>query len=183
MLLGFSYLYRVAAHTVRHIGYNTYQTSQLGYLNRREIRAAAKVLLPHKMRIRYAATEIIKASAGLLVIAGICLIGWLIGFVTEKNRVHELAVAEENRIEHQVSRAVNRNATLVSVHAGLASVTSEYVVARVPDDLDLSAFERRLHKGSCAENGANIKKGLSYIYVYKTSDSKDIARFEVSSCP
>jgi hypothetical protein len=45
MLLGFSYLYRKAAHTSRYITDRTMRTSQLGYLSKSEVNQAAKMLV------------------------------------------------------------------------------------------------------------------------------------------
>ena len=71
MLLGFSFLYRAAAHTIWRAGLNTYKTSHLGYLSEWEVNAASKILVPYQMRVRQVVIEITRWNAGLIAILGI----------------------------------------------------------------------------------------------------------------
>lgn len=184
MLLGFSYLYRCAAHTIRRTGLYTYKTSHLGYLSEQQVNAASKILVPYPMRARHVALEITSRSAGLIAIAAICFIVWAIGFVSNKRNIHALALAEQAKFEKQIPKALNAFTTLVDAHAGLASFTTEYVVTIPRDKIgDLGALERKVRTRTCAENGAKVQSGLSYIYVYRRPDGSNITHVEVSSCP
>jgi hypothetical protein len=180
MLLGFSYLYRCAAHTTRRTGLNTYQRSHLGYLSEREINAASKALVPYEMRARYVATEIIKASSGLLALVGICLSVWAVESVSTKWSAHNAAVAEASQLIGQVPIRYNPHLTLIGVRAGLASITKTF---QVDSGLrDLAVFSAKQHL-VCAAKGANIAKGVSYLYEYWRDTGEFVTRIEVSSCP
>jgi hypothetical protein len=54
MMLGFSHLYRRAAHTVDWIGPNQFEHRTLGYLSESELKEACRILLPRKLRAKYA---------------------------------------------------------------------------------------------------------------------------------
>jgi hypothetical protein len=184
MLLGFSYLYRCAAHTTRRTGLSSYRTSHLGYLSEPEVNAASKILVPYPMRAQRLAFEITRASVGLIAIAAICFVVWAIGFISDKREVHAIALTEQAKFEKQIPKPLNAFTTLVAARAGLVSFTREYLVTPPKEELiDLGAFERRLRAGTCAENRVKVQRGLSYIYVYRRADGSDIIRIEVSSCP
>src|ERR1700686_2987982 len=52
MLLGFSLLYRRAAHVVKRVGYNQYREERLGYLGPNELNEACRVLIPRELMRR-----------------------------------------------------------------------------------------------------------------------------------
>ena len=181
MLLGFSYLYRCAAHTTRRTGLSTYQKSHLGYLSEREINTASKALVPYEMRARYVATEIIKASSGLLALVGICVSIWAVKSVSTKWSAHNAVVAEAAQLTGQVPIRYNPHLTLVGVRAGLTWITKTF---QVNSGLrDLAAFSAKQHELVCAAKGINIAKGVSYLYEYWRDTGEFVARIEVSSCP
>jgi hypothetical protein len=179
MLLGFSQLYYGAAHTTRKVTPNLLEKRQLGYLSESEMERAASILVPRRARAKRATGNLLRNCAGVLGLATLCLIGWAIGFASD-TEVHKLAMAEQARIQGEVPWGSNAYMSLIGASAGLSSVTIKYVLT---DQIDnMVAFERRVRAAACATNGTNIRKGLSYIYEYR-SPSGYIARFNVSSCP
>jgi hypothetical protein len=70
MLLGFSYLYRTGAYTVKHVSYNRFQRRSLGYLSEREIDAASKMLVPWRMRVLHSLLSFANRNAPRLIILG-----------------------------------------------------------------------------------------------------------------
>jgi hypothetical protein len=74
MLLGFSFLYRDAAHTLTRTrtGFKTYtyKDTDIGYLSEWEVIAAAKILVPYQMRARRVAIKIARRSAIPIAIFG-----------------------------------------------------------------------------------------------------------------
>lgn len=78
MILGFSYLYRRGAHTVKRVGLNRFENRRLGYLSKRELDAACRILVPTKMRARHMTLAFLEASTGLLALAALCLSVWAI---------------------------------------------------------------------------------------------------------
>ena len=78
MILGFSYLYRRGAHTVERVGLNRFANRTLGYLSKRELDAACRILLPAKMRARHMTLAFLEASAGLLALGALCFSVWAI---------------------------------------------------------------------------------------------------------
>jgi hypothetical protein len=81
------------------------------------------------------------------------------------------------------SPKINAVTTLVGAYAGPASVTVEFEVDLPASKIDAGLLETRMRHGSCEKHNANIKKGLSYIYIFRAADGDDIARIAVSSCP
>jgi hypothetical protein len=78
MLLGFSYMYRLASHTRRYIGNHRFQTTQLGYLNSEDMDAACRILVPTKLRARRTAMEFAKRNAARLVVFGVICCTYLL---------------------------------------------------------------------------------------------------------
>jgi hypothetical protein len=76
MILGFSYLYRRGAHTVERAGLNRYANRRLGYLSKRELDTACRILVPAKMRARHTTLAFLDASAGLLALGAFCFSVW-----------------------------------------------------------------------------------------------------------
>lgn len=68
MILGFSYLYRRGAHTVERVGLNRFANRTFGYLSKRELDTACRILVPAKMRVRHMTLAFLEASVGLLVL-------------------------------------------------------------------------------------------------------------------
>jgi hypothetical protein len=93
MLLGFSYLYRTAAHTVRRVGYNVTQRSQLGYLSKEEMDTACNILLPDGMRARHAALNYLQQSAGALILLALCAGIWAFVEISNTWNARQIAVA------------------------------------------------------------------------------------------
>ena len=180
MLLGFSYIYRTASHTVRWVDANRQRHTQLGYLSEREMDEACKILVPLPLRSRRISLNILRNCAGVLGLVALCLIGWAIGFASN-TEVHKLAMTEQVKIQGEVPWGSNAYMSLIGATAGLSSVTIKYVLTEQISNL--AAFEKRVRAFACAQNGANIRKGLSYIYEYRSPSGHDIARFTVSSCP
>jgi hypothetical protein len=87
MILGFSYLYRTAAHTVQQVNYNQMQHNQLGYLSERELGTACRILIPHKLRVRHAALNYLRASIGVLILIGLCIGAWVIEVYPDSPRI------------------------------------------------------------------------------------------------
>lgn len=197
MLLGFSYLYRKAAHTSRWINDTTIQNSHLGYLSEREISRASKILVPYRMRASWATLKWAnragwatlkraKANAARLTILGVFAAVVAFVIISALWDRYQLALAEETRIQRLAPKTLDRYTTFVGAHAGFASVTNEYLVtAPVAQTAswNLGVIGKNIHDASCAANSAKIKKGLSYIHIYRSRNGDEIARFEVSSCP
>jgi hypothetical protein len=78
MILGFSYLYRTGAHTVERVGLNRFANKRLGYLSKRELDTACRILVPAKMRARYMALAFLEANVGLLALGALCFSVWAI---------------------------------------------------------------------------------------------------------
>jgi hypothetical protein len=78
MILGFSYLYRRGAYTVELVGLNRFANRTLGYLSKRELDAACRILLPAKMRVQHLTLIFLKANVGLLALAALCFSVWAI---------------------------------------------------------------------------------------------------------
>jgi hypothetical protein len=81
MLLGFSYLYRTAAHTVRHVGNNKLQHISLGYLSEREVEMASKLLVPMRMRARRSILQFAHDNPWLMVILVLVAAGFIFSHV------------------------------------------------------------------------------------------------------
>ncbi len=180
MILGFSYLYRTAAHTVRQVGYNQMQHSQIGYLSKRELSAACRILVPHKLRVRHATLNFLRASRGVLILVGLCAGVWIIETISIKWEAHKIVVQEQAQVATQIPIQYNNwSMTLIGVHAGLTSLTKIFSVDRPLG----TAFESGLRKVVCDAKSANISKGVSYIYEYQRVSGDPIARYTIDSCP
>jgi hypothetical protein len=62
MLLGFSYLYRTAAHSVKRVDSHTIRTTKLGYLSPDELEAASRILIPTPMRAKRIVFEFLREN-------------------------------------------------------------------------------------------------------------------------
>jgi hypothetical protein len=136
------------------------------------------------MRRRRTLLNFAQENVWLLTLLGIAVIWggvWAADTAVRTWNVHGLALSEQARIQGEVPWGSNAYMSLIGARAGSSSVTSEYVVTEQLGNL--SAFEKRVRASACAMNEANIKKGLSYIYEYHTPSGRDIAQFNVSSCP
>jgi hypothetical protein len=88
MILGFSYLYRSAAHTIQRVGYNQFQQNHLGYLSEREIDAAAKILVPSRLRAKHGMLKFAWENSRLLVYLGIIATIWGGTFMSSRWNAH-----------------------------------------------------------------------------------------------
>lgn len=181
MILGFSYLYRRAAHTFKSIGYHKFRREWLGYLSERELATASRLLLPGSLRARHIALDLLSASKGLLAILGVCLAVWIATTVQSTWTAHEVVVAERAQLGGQFPRRISDYLTLLSARAGITSLTMIFQVTDRPRDL--LRFENRVRANHCAAQYANIRKGVTYIDEYKTAGGPVFARVAVSSCP
>jgi hypothetical protein len=184
MLLGFSYLYRSAAHTLRPISDRLFQRSQLGYLTEDELDKACKILVPFRMRAKRATLAYCKQSAGALVLLGVWGSAWAAGTVSSKWDAHQIAIAEERELSTKIPIRYSERMALIKASAGLISITRVFNIDPPPSHtFDLAGFERTLHKNVCAAKHENIKKGVSYYYEYQRLTGEPIAQFKINSCP
>jgi hypothetical protein len=94
MILGFSYLYRNAAHRVQRVGYNQFEHQHLGYLSDYEVDAAAKILVPPALRVKRGLIHYAGAHIGLAVLLSLGLLIWagtLVSSVWKTNETHHPA--------------------------------------------------------------------------------------------
>jgi hypothetical protein len=177
MILGFSYLYRSAAHTVRTVGYNQFQHHQLGYLSEKEMDVAAKILVPSRLRARRALLK----YAVPLVILGIYVAIYAGIFVSAQWNKYQIAAAEQSELVVRLPLRINDYVSLVGAYNGLASLTRVFQLAMRPDDLP--RFEASVRRNVCAAKKTNIAKGISYISEYRIGSGEIVDRIDVSSCP
>ncbi len=186
MLLGFSYLYRTTAHTVRRVGHNEFQRSQLGYLSHDELDAACKLLLPAPKRTRHAVLNYARASAGLIVLLCILLSAWAVPTLSKEWRLHQVVADEESNLKNQIPIHFGQFETLTAVQAGFTSLTRTFRLAVSPEDPmtvnQLTEFETIVRTDLCATEARNIGKGISYVNEYWDAQGHFITRFEISSC-
>jgi hypothetical protein len=171
MLLGFSRLYMIAAHTAQ---------SKLGYLTLSELKVASRILVPMRWRLARGLSIFVQSFARPLVAAGILLSIVASEKINSKIKLHQSLRSEVDNLV--VPRALgNSYMTLVDAQVGLFSLTKTYQVQ--PGKLDLSDREQRVRDAVCARNRANIDAGAVYAYEYREPSGRLIGRFEVSSCP
>lgn len=183
MLLGFSRLYVSASHTEERHG-NTVTRRQLGYLSPPELLAASRILIPARWRAARLAGQIAKQYIALFIVGGIVLAvaGWTA--IYSKWKLHQTLLTEQIEVQRQLPKRLNENTTIVSTRVGIASLTRILRVTMPPEKkVDLSAFEKNLRKGVCADRRKNIMDGISYDYEYRDASDKLIARYEIASCP
>ena len=179
MLLGFSYVYRNAAHAIRWIDDKHFVRRRLGYLTPAELDEACRVLIPQRLRAfvwakRYAARLVIVGSFAALIGASVVSTEW------EK---HQIATAEAATIRRIAPQIIGPSTILEGASAGLASVTLEYLVTKPISDAAWVAAKAAVHRAACAKEGAHIARGISYVYDYHDAKGQRLAQFEVSSCP
>lgn len=171
MLLGFSRLYMVAAHTSK---------GTLGYLTSSELSAAVRILVPTRFRIARALSVFVQSFPRPVVAIVIALSMWANGKINSKIELHKLLQAEAAAL--LVPRAVNSHITLVEAQVGFFSLTKTFLVTR-PTQLDLTGREQRLRDAACAKHRMKIDAGAVYAYEYRDRSGSLISRFEISSCP
>jgi hypothetical protein len=76
MILGFSYLYRDAAHRVQRVGYSQFQQQHIGYLSDHEVDAAAKILVPPILRVKRGLLHYARTHIRLVVLLSLGLLIW-----------------------------------------------------------------------------------------------------------
>jgi hypothetical protein len=182
MLLGFSYLYRTAAHTIRRVTFsNRFENRQLGYLSQQEMDTAASILVPSRLRAKRGLLNYARENMLLIVYLGIGAAIWAGISASNKWSNYQIAAAEQSRLESQLPLKVNDALTLIGISNGLASVTRVFqLVTRPPN---LSKFETGVRNNVCAAKKANIEKGISYINEYRIGANEIVDRIEVASCP
>jgi len=180
MLLGFSYVYRMAAHT-RRVGYNVIRRSQLGYLSELEMNAAAKLLVPSRLRAKGGLLKYARERIAGVVYLGIIVAIWAGIFVSSQWDKYQIAAAEQNKWAGRLPLRINDDLTLVDAYNGLASITRVFQLVGRP--ANLSGFEASVRNNVCADNKANIKKGISYINEYRIGVNELVDRIEIASCP
>jgi hypothetical protein len=178
MLLGFSYFYRTTAHAAQFVGLQRVGKSHLGYLSERELDAACQILVPPKMRVQHALLEFAKHARALMIVVGVVFAVSAYVAIYEWWTVHEIAVAEQAQLERLLPVRYG-SMTLTAVHVWLTSLIREFTVDR---RFDFLAAESAIRRDLCASRN-NIKKGVSYTYIYRRPSGEQIARFDISSCP
>lgn len=181
MILGFSYLYRKAAHTLTQVGYNQYQRNQLGYLSQAELDTACSILLPSRLRVLRLALLTAQHFAGLLILAAVFGIVTISLFAYDKWQLQQRLVEEAAALRSNLPMNVGPSTVLIGARVGILSLTSIYRVVLRSSNVDLVTFEQRLRAGACSEHRSNIDSGATYRYQYETEDRN--LSFEFSSCP
>lgn len=170
MLLGFSRLYMIAAHTSK---------STLGYLTLSELKVASRILVPIRWRAARGLSIFVKDFARPLVAVGILLSIVASEEISSKIKLHQSLRSEADNLV--VPRALkNSYMTLVNAQVGVFSLTKTYQVQ--PGKLDLPDREHRVRDAVCIKKRANIDAGAVYAYEYREPSGHLIGRFEVSSC-
>jgi hypothetical protein len=78
MILGFSYIYRRAAHTSEHVSRYKVINRTLGYLSKPELDAACRVLVPAKMRAKHLMLVFLETNGLILVLGALSFVVWAI---------------------------------------------------------------------------------------------------------
>jgi hypothetical protein len=155
MLLGFSRLYMVAAHTSK---------GTLGYLTSSELGAAARILVPIRFRILRALSILVQIFPGPLIAIVILLSVWAIGKISSKIELHQRLQSEAHDL--LIPRALNSYMTLVGGQVTLFSLTKAYLVTQ-PARLDLASREQTVRNALCSKKRMNIDAGAVYSYEYR----------------
>jgi hypothetical protein len=91
MILGFSYLYRTAAHTSCRVGYDQVQYKQNVYLTERETNAAAKILIPFRLRAKYRWRNYARENLARLVLLGFFAVLYFAFFISHEFGKYQIA--------------------------------------------------------------------------------------------
>jgi hypothetical protein len=175
MLLGFSHIYMVAAHTTN---------SKLGYLTSSELRAASRILVPRRFRTTrslFVAVRSLFVSFPVPAVAGFLVLSmWTTQTISSKFRLHQNLQAEANNL--LIPKAVNSYMTLISAQVGMFSLTKTYLITQ-PARLDLDNRQLKIWDAACTKKRTNIDAGAIYAYEFREASGSLIGKFEVSSCP
>jgi len=181
MLLGFSVLYRRAAHVIKRVGYNRYQQAQLGYLTQAELAQASQILIPRKTLRRFYAINFARQYPLLVTVPPLAFLIWAGVTINDKWNLHQSVLFEAARIKRGLPVQVNDAVTMIDVQPGITSLTSVFQLARPPKDQ--SYFTAAVRRNICAAEMRNIAKGISYISEYRLRTGETALKVEVASCP
>jgi hypothetical protein len=135
------------------------------------------------MRARSALLKGIAQNSGWVWLLGYAAVfGTTILIYNEWDK-HQAAVSDAATIQRDVPQFIDSSTALVGARAGFMSVTLEFLVAREPSNDRWNIVEQKVRRAACTDEGANIARGISYIYEYRTTAGSRVARFEISSCP
>ena len=123
MLLGFSYVYRNAAHTTRWLDGKRFQQRQLGYLSRAELDEACRILVPRRLRTQWSTIVWAKSNAPWLAVLGAAAVLVGIAVISDTWDKHQIAAAEAAAIRDIAPKIIGPSTVLEGADAGLESVT------------------------------------------------------------
>jgi hypothetical protein len=92
MLLGFSLLYRRAAHVIKWVGYNRYREEKLGYLTPGELEQASRLLVPRKLLLRFKFESFARQNPILVGAPILGLLIWAAVTINEHWTAHQTAL-------------------------------------------------------------------------------------------
>jgi len=181
MLLGFSHLYRKAAHVIKRVGYNQYREERLGYLTPTELNCACKILVPPKLLFRIKAVNFARQFPLLVTVLPLALLIWAGVTINDRWTLHQSVLSEAARIKRSLPVQVNDTVTMIDVQPGITSLTRVFQLTRPPKDQ--SYFTAAVRRNICAAEMRNIAKGISYINEYRLGYGDFNLKVDVSSCP